>query len=430
MRRSLRAATALFLSMLVLTTGAALPSSADKYSDQRAQNEAKQAAIDKAMSSLKNEIEGTSAALVQAYAELQGLTAQVPVAQQQLATAETHLATVQREAALINQQLDAAEAEAERLGTQIQTDSSRALDLRAAIGQMARDAYKGDLATTSFTMVLDATSTQDYIQQSALAATAMRTQTQALREVEQIVASNRNAAARQSAVEKKVTELKTAADAKVVEAADAKQAAADRSAQVTALLADQKQKTAAIEAQKKDQLAQQAELAAQQAQLENDLKAIIKAQEAARIAAGKSPIGSTASQPFINPTSVNPIVKTSPYGLRFHPILHIWVLHSGVDLQTFCDTKIYAGAAGTVVWTKYNGGHGNQVMLNNGYWNGKSLMSSYSHLTRWVVSPGQQVSQGQLIAYSGTTGMSTGCHLHFEVYINGSTVDPWPMIAK
>ncbi len=430
MRRSVRAVVALLVSLLVLTTGAALPSSADKYDDLRKQNQARQSAIDQAMSELQSELEDTSAALVQAYAELQGIAAQVPIAQQQLADAETYLATVQREAALIQQQLDAAVVEAERLGTQIQAGTSRALDLRSAIGQMARDAYKGDLATTSFTVVLDSTSTEDYIQQSALAATALRTQTQALREVEQIVATNRNAAARQAAVETRVAELKAQADAKVVEADAAKKAAADQKAQVDALLAEQTAKTAAIEAQKADQLAQENELAAQQAQLESDLKAIVAEQEAARAAAGQSPIGSTDSQPFINPTSVNPIYKTSDYGMRFHPILHIWRLHAGTDLRTYCNTKVFAAAAGTVQWAQLRYGYGNQVMVNNGYWNGKSLMSSYNHLTSSVVSAGQKVSQGQLVGYSGNTGTSAACHLHFEVYVNGATVDPWPLIAK
>ncbi len=116
--------------------------------------------------------------------------------------------------------------------------------------------------------------------------------------------------------------------------------------------------------------------------------------------------------------------------MRFHPILHIWRLHAGVDLRTWCNTPIYAAAAGTVQWAKYRYGYGNQVMVNNGYWKGKSLMESYNHLTSFVVRAGQQVKQGQLIAYSGNTGTSAACHLHFEVYVNGHTVDPWPMIAK
>ena len=430
MRRSLRGALASLLALVVLATGAALPSAADKYDDQRAQNEARQDAVDQAMEDLQTELEHTSEALVEAYAELQGVEAQVPVAQQQLETAQTRLATVQREAALIAQQLEAAKAEADRLGAEIETDNVRAKDLRSAIGQMARDAYKGDMATSSLSAVLESTSTQDYADQSALAATALRTQTQALREVEQIVAANRNRAARQDAVEVRITTLKAEADVKVVEADEARAAAADRKSEVEALLAEQKTKTSSIEDQKAELQAQENELKAQQDQLASDLAEIVRKQEDARKAAGQSPVGSTSSQPFINPTSISPIYKTSDYGMRFHPILHYWRLHAGVDLRTYCGTKVFAAASGTVQWAKLRAGYGNQVMVNNGYWNGKSLMSSYNHLNSFVVSSGQQVSQGQLVGYSGNTGTSAACHLHFEAYVNGATVDPWPMIAK
>jgi murein DD-endopeptidase MepM/ murein hydrolase activator NlpD len=286
------------------------------------------------------------------------------------------------------------------------------------------------MATSAISAVLDAKSTADFVQQSELATVALRTQTKALRDVEQSVGVNRNNEARLTAQRERITELKAAADANVKQAEVERQAAADHKAQVADLEAQVKAKAAEFEKQKADQLAKQQELEAQQAQLATDLAAIIAKQEAARRAAGKNPIGSTADQPFINPTSVNPIYRTSPYGMRFHPIYHIWLMHTGVDLRTYCNTPIYAAASGTVQWAKYRSGYGNQVMLNNGYWKGKSLMTSYNHLSSMVVHAGQTLSQGQLLGYSGTEGTSTGCHLHFEVYLNGSTTDPWPLIAK
>ncbi|WP_034228323.1 M23 family metallopeptidase, partial [Actinotalea ferrariae] len=142
------------------------------------------------------------------------------------------------------------------------------------------------------------------------------------------------------------------------------------------------------------------------------------------------PPASTTSRPFTNPTSIEPIYKTSDYGNRLHPVLGYWRLHAGVDLRTWCGTPIYAAMSGEVVWSRYRGGYGNQVMVNHGYWNDRSLMSSYNHLSSFAVRGGQTVSRGQLLGYSGNTGTSSACHLHFEVYVNGSTVDPWPMIAR
>ncbi|MDO8107079.1 peptidoglycan DD-metalloendopeptidase family protein [Isoptericola sp. b441] len=429
MRRPLRAGISAVLG-LALVMVASVPSMADQYSDQRAQVEAKEKAVKQALADLASELEDTSAALVQAYADLKGIQAQIPVAQAQLKDAQNKLAELQRQAALIAQRLQAATDQEKQIGDQIAADTTKAADLHAAIGQMARDAYRGDLATSTMSAILDASSTADFVQESELAQVALRTQTQALRDVEQIVAVNRNREARLTAVRQKITELKAEADQNVLDAKAAKERAAARTIELADLETQAKAKTQQIEAQKADQLAKQNDLKAQQDKLAADLKAIIAKQEAARRAAGKRPIGSTANQPFINPTSVNPIYKTSNYGMRFHPILHIWRLHAGVDLRTWCNTPIYAAADGTVVWTKYRYGFGNQVMVNSGYWKGKSLMESYNHLTSFAVSPGQHVKQGQLIAHSGSTGTSDACHLHFEVYLNGNTVDPWPMIAK
>jgi len=115
---------------------------------------------------------------------------------------------------------------------------------------------------------------------------------------------------------------------------------------------------------------------------------------------------------------------TSPYGMRLHPILHIWELHDGTDFHAVCGTPVYAAADGRVTSEYFNSAYGNRLTIDHGFVNGVSLWTSYNHLTSFVASSGQQVSRGQLVAYSGTTGYSTGCHLHFMVYVNGSTVDP------
>lgn len=433
--RRLRAPWAMLLvATLALTT---VPAAADEYDDRRAQNEANQAAVDAAMEALQTELEHTDAALVQAYAELQGIQAQIPVAEQQLAVAEETLARLQREAALIAERLVVAEAEEVTITTQIATDTERADQTRVAIGQMARNAYKGDMTQSSLSAVLDATSSEEFVEQSALASTALRTQTQALRDLEQINGVNRNRQVRLTAVREEITALKAEADAKVVEAEAARAAAEARKLELEQLQAQATAKAAEIEAAKATMLQQEQQLAAQQAALEADLQAIVAAQEqrrreeaAAAAAAGRpAPSqGSTAARPFINPSSVSPMVVTSDYGMRFHPILHYWRLHAGTDIRTYCGTPLYAAASGTVEWARARSGFGNQVMLNHGYWNGASLMASYNHMTSFAVSAGQSVSQGQLLGYAGNTGTSAACHLHYEVYVNGSTVDPRPMI--
>jgi len=430
MRRRRTALVAVVLSVASLLLGPATPVQADQYDDQRAQNQARQDAVDKALEDLSSEMEVTSAALVQAYAELQGIQAAIPVAQAQLQAAQDELGRLQREAAIIADRLTAATTLEASIGEQITQGTAQVDQLRAGIGQMARDAYKGTMTGPAVAAVLDARSANELVENTELAQVALRTQVHTLDQIQQITGVNRNREARQVAVREQVTELKAQADANVTQAESAKKLAEQHTAELVALEKEAKDKAAAIEQQKATQQAQADDLKAQQAQLESDLKEIIRQQEAARKAAGKTPIGSTESQPFTNPTNVNPIYKTSDYGMRFHPVLHYWRLHAGVDLRTYCNTPVYAGASGTVEWARYRSGYGNQVMLDNGYWNGKSLMSSYNHLSSMVVKAGQSVDQGQLVGYAGSEGTSTGCHLHFEVYVDGSTVDPWPLIAK
>ena len=114
---------------------------------------------------------------------------------------------------------------------------------------------------------------------------------------------------------------------------------------------------------------------------------------------------------------------TSGFGMRYHPILHYWRLHAGTDFGAPCGTPVHAPADGTVVRAGWAGGFGNQIVVDHGYVKGVDLASSMNHLSRIYVYSGR-VSRGQVIGLSGTTGLSTGCHLHFEVYQNGVHVNP------
>ena len=127
--------------------------------------------------------------------------------------------------------------------------------------------------------------------------------------------------------------------------------------------------------------------------------------------------GGTLSRPVSGPI-------TSPYGMRRHPITHVYKLHDGTDFGVPCGTPVHAAAAGTIIEQYYNGAYGNRVILNNGIKRGASVVTTYNHLSRFIRSRGAHVSRGEVIAYSGTTGYSTGCHLHFMVIVNGHTTNP------
>lgn len=100
--------------------------------------------------------------------------------------------------------------------------------------------------------------------------------------------------------------------------------------------------------------------------------------------------------------------------------------HTGIDYGVACGTALYAPAAGEVWYADSNAlpGAGNRIVLSHGVVGGNALATNFYHLSSYLVGPGQRVSAGQLIGYTGTTGNSNGCHLHFETVLNGSLVDP------
>ena len=163
----------------------------------------------------------------------------------------------------------------------------------------------------------------------------------------------------------------------------------------------------------------QSALAAKQRQIQNEIdesKALQAASEqlAAQLRAAAS--GSAPAVPGNAPHFIWPVNGpiTSPFGMRWG------TLHPGIDIGVPSDTPVHAAAAGKVVYCGWMSGYGNLVMIDHG----GGYATAYGHNTSISVSCGQDVSQGQVIALSGCTGFCTGPHVHFEVRVNGTPVDP------
>ena len=166
---------------------------------------------------------------------------------------------------------------------------------------------------------------------------------------------------------------------------------------------DKRDTLASVQEDKEHALEHMAELQAQSAAL----AAKIRSAQSTSVVTTRSPSASG----FIWPVHG---VLTSGFGWRWGR------MHEGIDLAVSIGTPVVSSAAGTVIVAGWMGGYGNLVVVDHG----GGISTAYGHNTSVTVGVGQQVAQGQLIAYSGNTGHSTGPHVHFEVRINGAAVDP------
>ncbi len=122
---------------------------------------------------------------------------------------------------------------------------------------------------------------------------------------------------------------------------------------------------------------------------------------------------------------------SSTFGNRKDPFTGETAYHNGIDIATYGATPpVYAAAGGKVILAKYYGGYGNCVIIEHGVKDGKTISTLYGHLTSYSVKVGQTVKLGQSIGKVGTTGRSTGMHLHFTVYSNGTAVNPLKYVSK
>jgi len=206
------------------------------------------------------------------------------------------------------------------------------------------------------------------------------------------------------------------AAAKKKAADDSRAAAADETQKLQQLAAQQQAARDAAASAEAQESAAVGTLRAQQDQIEADLQAESdRVAQLARDSGGGAPMGNGT---FIWPVNAN---ITSGYGYRTDPITGAQGFHSGLDLGASCGTPIRAAGTGVVISAGFNsGGYGNMTLINHG----GGMSTLYGHQSSIIVSSGQNVSQGQVIGYVGSTGKSTGCHLHFEVRVNGDPVDP------
>ena len=397
---------------------------------------------------VESSLEFVDAGIAKAAADLTLYQGQLPAAQQALTDAQGRVSAATAEVEALAARVDLAQQNKDKITAQLEADKQKLADTRKLIGQIAAQSYKAGGVPTNLTLLFGANPGGNLADSMDMANQAMRSQNSALEKLSQQNATDVNAQARLAAVEAEIKDLKGKADAALAaekaarDEAEAKKAAVDKLvSDTTALSAELNAKKPQIQAQLADVKKQQDDVAAQIAERQRkEREAAEAAARAAAAAAGNNnyvppPAGNPSAFGLRHPFAAG-IPITSGFGWRQTPPGTIdfngtgSYLHSGIDFGAPCGTPVYAPAPGTVTlagWTNLGGGY--SVWISHGVIQGNALMTVYYHNSSVVVRQGQHVDTGDLIAYTGSTGNSTGCHAHFETWLNGTPVDPMTVLG-
>lgn len=340
-------------------------------------------------------------------------------AQAQLTRARKHLARTSAKAAAAQrheQQMQAKLAAAQKAVRQAQSSVERAKsavkDERNIIGNLAMREVQGyDPQVAGIGAVLGDGNINDINTQVGAAGNAMQSQNQALSTMRRREATLSAQERRLSSARQAVARSESAATQELKARRALEQQAGKQTREVRALVSsNRKARASALKAQK----ASSRELRIAQRQEQRIKNMILARRSANRYVAH---LGGMLYPPVQAPV-------TSPFGWRLNPIGHYWGLHNGDDFGAGCGVPERAAGSGRVVSEYYSDVWGHRLFLDLGRINGHNFTVIYNHISRYVVGPGAHVSRGQVVSHVGTTGWSTGCHLHFTVLRDGVPVNP------
>jgi murein DD-endopeptidase MepM/ murein hydrolase activator NlpD len=276
------------------------------------------------------------------------------------------------------------------------------------------DAYeRGD--TGYLNMLLAATSFNDFVERWD--------------DIRYLIAANERAVRERKAAEKRVADAQRELESEKIQLSNAVLRQQQDRTQLSALAETRTELAAYAEAQRRQVAQEVSQLENMTAQQEAALEHLIQQEQAieearraelrraAQLAGKPIPQELGAPSSFSWPVS-GPI--TSPFGMRSDPFGHGFTMHTGLDIGAPMGATITAAASGHVILADWLGGYGKAIIIDHG---GKTV-TLYGHCSQWFVSKGQDVQRGQAIGAVGSTGNSTGPHLHFEVRVNGVPVDP------
>lgn len=407
-------------------------------------------ALQQAISKTKAEMNESSKAASAAAVALTTAQQQLKDAQAALAKTQQDVAAAQKKDDQLAKQLKSAQAALAKAVAAVKAGQQRLAAQKEVVGAIVRDDVQKQSGLLPLALLTTSTSMSDLANRIQISQTMLDTNQTKFNAYTQLQAQLVAEQAAQTTAEKQVATAK-AASAKNLKNEQALQAQAQTQQQAVATLVKQRQtaQAAADKAAAADR-AQYAGLQSEDAKVEKRIAAQLAADRAAakRAAARKAAAEAANAAPQSSGGggsgagnwvgdgpdtgrqaphgAIWPVIApiTSPYGMRFHPILHIWELHDGTDLGASCGTPILSPYAGKITEEYYNAGYGNRLFIDNGRVDGHYIITSMNHAERYIVHPGQHVSQGQVLGYVGETGLATGCHLHLMVWRDGVKINP------
>ena len=426
-----------------LSLGLVPRSSADTAGDKKK--------LDATIARLSTAIEGTSQDLAKAVTGVQRIRAELPGALRALAAAEAAQGAADRNNQAMGTALEVARAQVAKAENALGQNARSSQAVRDQLGNLVRDDYQQG-GMSGLSIVLEATSPADLTDRIMVFDTLTRVRRERMRGLGTMRAQGEADQARLIAVRQQVAVLRALAEASLARATSARETAASAKAELDLLYADQSRYAATVAAKKATEAASLNRLQAESDSLARQLAARARAaREAAARAAqnsvpqavpqgppqsgsqsgsqGTPPSGSQGSPQGAPPGNAGGFLSyplIAPLSQEFRPQGDPLGYHPGLDLAASCGSPVYAAAPGDVIMTtpeSQSGGYGNRLIIDHGLQRGVDLTTTYNHLTSFVVTSGH-VARGQLVAYSGTTGFSTGCHLHFEAREDGTPVNP------
>jgi murein DD-endopeptidase MepM/ murein hydrolase activator NlpD len=396
--------------VLILTSVTALAPVAAANDDLKDRQRTVRGQISRAQGDLHE----SSKALNAAARRLERARAALGAAQRRLTVAQRNLSAAARVDRIMQLRLQRAEHALAVARRELDEAKARLKEQRRQIGELAATNYAyGDPQLMGLTVVLNSQNPAEATSQLNTVDSLMNRQDITLK---QLRVARQKLAAQEQRVEEMtaaVAERRKEAAANLVKTRGLQQRAAEARAQVAVHVARNR---AARAAAARARAADARVLRALKRQEDRIKQQII---ERARRQKGgfKGDSGGFLHRPV-------PGAVTSPYGWREHPIYGYWGLHDGTDFRAGCGETMRAAGSGRVVNRYWSDVYGNRLYLDLGKVNGRNMTVVYNHATGYRYGVGAKVQRGEKIGSAGSTGWSTGCHLHFTVLLNGNPTDP------